>query len=405
MHEQPASQSTSRSVIADTEVHLLDLLAILVRERKLIIGMPVATGILALAASLLMDPIFASTAKIMPPQQQQSSGMAAMLGQLGGLAGAASGIAGIKNPNDVYIGLLESRTVADALIARFNLKQRYEARTLDKTREKLASATSVAAGKKDGFITVSTQDKDPQFAADLANAYVDELMKLTQSMAITEASQRRLFFEKQLKDARDQLANAEVALRGTQENTGMVEPDAQVKAIITSVAQLRGAISAKQVQISAMKTFAANQNPDLLHAQEEMRVLEAQLNKLEKDRPSRDGDFMVPVSKIPAIGVEYVRNVRNVKYYETIFELIAKQFELAKIDEAKNSSLIQILDKAIPAEHKIQPRRAMLTLVGVFAGALFGLILAFLRAAVNGSRINPASQGRWQRVSNAWKKA
>jgi tyrosine-protein kinase Etk/Wzc len=405
MFEQAVSESTSRSVQAGTEVHLLDLLAILVRERKLIIGMPVLTGIVTLAASLLMDPIFGSTAKIMPPQQQQSSGVAAMLGQLGGLAGAASGIAGIKNPNDVYVGLLESRTVADSLIARFNLKQRYESRTMDDARRKLAAVTSVATGKKDGFITIGTEDKDPQFAATLANAYVEELTKLTQSMAITEASQRRLFFENQLKEAADQLANAEVALRGTQESTGMIEPDAQVKAIITSVAQLRGAISAKQVQISAMKTFAANQNPDLLRAQEEMRGLEAQLSKLEKARPARNGDFMVPISKIPAIGVEYVRGVRNVKYYETIFELLAKQFELAKIDEAKNSSMIQILDKAIPAEHKIKPRRAILTIAGTVAGALLGLILAFLRAAVRGSRISPAGKQRWQRVSSEWKKA
>ncbi len=383
---------------SDDEIHLLDLLIVLARHKKMLIGMPIVTGTLALVVSLLMTPVFTSTAKIMPPQQQQSSGVAAMLGSLGGLAGAAGGIAGIKNPNDLYVGLLESRTIADSLIKRFKLKDRYETKTMDDTRKTLAGISSFENGKKDSLITISANDKDPQFAADLANAYVDELAKLNQIIALTEASQRRLFFEKQMKDAKEDLANAEVALRNTQEKTGMIQPEGQVQAIISSVAQLKGTIAAKEVQLTGMRTFATGQNPDLLRTQEELRGLQGQLGKLEKDQPSKDGDLMVPTGKIPQVGIEYVRSLRNVKYHETIFELLAKQFELAKIDEAKDSSTIQLLDKAVPAERKSKPKRALITLAGAFGGALLAVFLAFMIDAYGVSRQNPENSERWKEL-------
>lgn len=395
------SQQGGEKVEID-EIHLLDLLIILARHKKLVIGMPLVTGTVALIASLLMTPIFTSTAKMMPPQQQ-SSGMAAMLGQLGGLAGIAGGIAGVKNPSDLYIGILESRTVADSLIKRFNLQDRYEAKTMDETRAALSHVIEIASGKKDGLITITASDKDPKFAADLANAYIDELTKLTKTIAISEASQRRLFFEKQLKETKDLLANAEVALRTTQEKTGMIQPDGQVQAIISNIARLKGTIAAKEVQLNAMRTFAAEQNPELLRTQEELRGLQAQLQKLEKSRPSKDGDLMVPTGKIPEVGIEYVRSLRNVKYYETIFELLAKQFELAKIDEAKDSSMIQVLDKAIPAERKSKPKRASVTLAGLFGGVMLGILGAFAREAYWRSRRNPESSNRWRDLSIAWK--
>lgn len=385
------------------KLHLSDVLIALVQQRRIVIATPIITGTLALVASLFMTPMFTSTAKIMPPQQQQSSGMAAVLGQLGGLGGAA-GSMGLRSPNELYVGLLESRTVADNLIKQFKLRERYEAANMDATRKKLASRSVIASGKKDGFITIAAIDKDPQFAADLANAYVEQLTKLTQTIALTEASQRRIFFEDQLKSAKDQLANAEIALRTTQEKTGMIQPEGQVQAIISSIAQLKGAIAAKEVQINAMRTFAANRNPELLRAQEELRSLQAQQAKSENSRSSNRGDFMVPTGKIPEVGVQYIRSVRDVKYAEAMFEMLAKQFELAKIDEAKHSSVIQVLDRAIPADHKFAPKRALITVAGVLVGAVLGLLFALLNAAYVAVRENPTSSARWQHVMASWKK-
>ena len=383
------------------EVHLLDLFIALARHKKLVIFTPIVTGALALVVSLYMTPIFSSTAKIMPPQQQQSTGVTAMLGQLGGLAGAAGGIAGLKNPNDLYVGLLESRTISDNLITRLKLKDYYQRKTMDETRQVLANNVDIESGKKDGLISIKVTDEQPQFAADLANAYVDELAKLTETLAISEASQRRLFFEKQLEETKKQLEDAEVALKATQEKTGIILPDGQIQAIIGGIAQLKGMVAAKEVQLNSMRTFAASQNPDLLRTQEELRGMQAQLAKLEKDRPSSKGDFMVPLGKIPEAGVEYVRSLRNVKYYETIFEMLAKQYELAKIDEAKQSSLIQLLDKAVPAERKSKPRRAFITLAGIFGGFVLGVSIAFACALYDASRKNPANSARWNKLSMA----
>lgn len=385
---------------ASEEIHLLDLMVILAKHKLIVLGTALVVGGAALLYGLFATPMFASSAKILPPQQQQGGGVSAMLGQLGGLASAAGGLAGLKNPNDMYIGLLESRTVSERLIARFKLMERY-GNTLEGTRDALALNSEFSSGKKDGMLTITVTDKNPQFAADMANAYVDELSRLTQTMALTEASQRRLFFEKQLADAKDQLANAEVALRTTQEKTGLIQPEAQVQAIIGNAAKLKGTIAAKEVELKAMRTFAAGQNPDLLRGEEELRGLQIQLAKLEKDQPSKENGFMVPTGKLPEAGVEYVRGMRNVKYYETIFELLAKQFELAKIDEAKNSSLIQVLDTAIPAESKFKPKRTLILVTGVFSGLVLGMILAFLRYAYLRSQNNPVGKERWDRLYSA----
>jgi tyrosine-protein kinase Etk/Wzc len=384
-------------------LHLLDLLIVLVRHKKLVIGTPIVFALTAMAISLAMTPIYTGTAKIMPPQQQQNGAAAAILGQLGGLAGAASGIAGLKNPNDLYVGMLESRSVADNLIGRFKLKERYEQETMDATRAALNEVTEISNGKKDGMISIGVNDPDPAFAAELANAYVDELTKLTNTLAVSEASQRRLFFERQLKEEKDQLASAEVAMRKMQEKTGMIQLDGQVQAVIASIAQLRASISAKEVQLNAMRTFATGQNPDMLRGQEELQGLKTQLAKLEKSRPQGDTDFLPPTGKIPEAGVEYVRALREVKYHETMFELLAKQYELAKMDEAKEASLIQVLDKAVPAERKSGPKRALITIAGLFSGLMLGVLIAFLREVIGSSRNDPHSSERWKNLGTAWR--
>lgn len=389
---------TNSPIQQSGEIFPLDILIVLADNKKIVIGMPIVGAIFALLAGFIITPVFTSTTKIMPPQQQQSSGLSAMLGQIGGLAGAAGSIAGLKNPNDLYVGILESRTVADNLINRFSLKERYGVKNYDDVRKILNGVTDISNGKKDGLISISTDDEDPKFAADLANAYVEELAKLTQTMALTESSQRRLFFEKQLKEAKIDLSNAEVSLRVTQEKTGMIQPEGQVQAIIVNVAQIKGTIAAKEVELNAMRTYAAAQNPELLRLQEELRGLHDQLSKFEKKQSNKEGDLFIPTGKIPEAGIAYLRSLRDVKYYETVFDILAKQYELAKIDEAKESSLIQVLDKAVPTERKTKPRRFSLLLLGVFGGGIFGVLIAFANAAYRKSRKTPESNVRWEKL-------
>ncbi|WP_100874694.1 Wzz/FepE/Etk N-terminal domain-containing protein [Janthinobacterium sp. 64] len=397
-------KNSERSALANKnndEIHLLDILTALARQKKILFTVPLITGGLAIAAAFLIKPTFSSTAVILPPQQQ-SSGVSAMLGQLGGLAGAAGGIAGLKNPNDLYVAMLQSRTIADKVISHFDLKTRFEVETLDEARKKLDGIAS-ASSDKAGTISVLVEDKDPKFAAELANAFVSELSNLTKGLAITDAAQRRLFFEKQLVAVKDDLANAEIALRKTQESTGMLQLDGQVQGIIRNVAQLEGTIAAKEVQLNAMRSFATNNNPDLLRLQGEIQGYQAQLEKLKTGKLSKDGDFMVPTGKIPEVGIEYIRSLRNVKYQETIFELLSKQYELAKIDEAKESSNIQILDNAVPAEKKSKPKKIIIIFLGFIGGVFLALFLALTRDVYLRSTQDEGSQYRWNVLKNTWR--
>lgn len=384
----------------EDEIHLLDLLSALGRQKKLIYILPVITTALAVAAAFLISPKYVSTAVIMPPQQQ-SSGVSAVLGQLGGLASAAGGIAGLKNPNDLYVGVLQSRTIADTLIERFKLKERYDKDTMDETREKLDKVREVINGK-DGLISISVTDKNPKFAADLANAYVVELASVTQNLAITEASRRRLFFEKQLSEAKETLATAESNMRKMQETTGMLQLDGQVKGIIANEAQLQGTIAAKSVQLKGMRSFATANNPDYLRVQEELRGLQEQLDKLQKGQ-QKEGDVMIPSGKIPEAGIAYIRSLRDVRYNETIFELLAKQFELAKIDEAKDSSLIQQLDLAVPAEYSAKPKRAVIVIGGLVGGFALAIFIALMRELYSSTKQKMTNNQRWMAARKAWK--
>ena len=402
MSEQLRNRERSALVNENNnEIHLLDILTALARQKKILFTVPLITGVLAIAAAFLIKPTFSSTAVILPPQQQ-SSGVSAMLGQLGGLAGAAGGITGLKNPNDLYVAMLQSRTIADKLISHFDLKTRFEVETLDEARKKL-DGMATAASDKAGTISVLVEDKDPKFAAELANAFVSELSNLTKGLAITDAAQRRLFFEKQLIAVKDDLANAEIALRKTQESTGMLQLDGQVQGIIRNVAQLEGTIAAKEVQLNAMRSFATNNNPDLQRLQGEIQGYQAQLEKLKTGKLSKDGDLMVPTGKIPEVGIEYIRSLRNVKYQETIFELLSKQYELAKIDEAKESSNIQILDNAVPAEKKSKPKKLIIILIGFIGGAFFALFMALIRDSYLRSTKDEDGNYRWNVLKNAWR--
>lgn len=326
-----------------------------------------------------------------------------MLGQLGGLAGAAGSISGLKNPNDLYVAMLNSRTIADNLISHFDLRKRFSVKTSDDARKKLDELVSVSS-EKSGIISVQVVDRDPKFAAELANAFVGELSSLTKNLAVTDAGQRRIFFEKQLIAAKDSLADAEVGLRNTQEKTGMLQLDGQVQGIIGNVAQLEGTIAAKEVQLNAMRSFATNNNPDLQRLQGEIQGYKTQLEKLKFGKVNSDGDLMVPTGNIPKIGVEYVRSLRNVKYQEAMFELLSKQYELAKIEEAKDSSVIQILDVAVPAEKEVKPKKLMIILLGFIFGGFLGLAFAYVRGAYLCSMRNDNNKYRWDIFKNSWKR-
>ncbi|MFN7751337.1 MAG: Wzz/FepE/Etk N-terminal domain-containing protein, partial [Pseudomonadota bacterium] len=301
---------------ADDEISLLEMLQVLWERKWLLIGSTLGAGVRAAGIALLMPNYYTATAQILPPQQNSSSA-SALLGQLGGLAAAAGGnIAGIRNPNDLYVGMLKSRTVADRLIERFDLKTHFEQKSQMTTQVQLASASRLSAGR-DGIIAIAVELKDPNLAADVANAYVEELVRLTAVLAVTEAAQRRLFFERQLAKARDNLAAAEVAAREALTKGGLAMVEGQGRSLVETSARLRAQITAKEVQIGAMRSFAADSNPDLQRDQRDLTALRGELARAAGSGASG----AVPKSN-PAAS-DNVRLLREVRSQEALEELLA----------------------------------------------------------------------------------
>ncbi len=386
-----------RQVAHAEETHLLDLLIILSKHRKFIFRFTVCVAILATIGVLLIPSWYTAATIVLPPSQS-SSISSALMSQLGGgsggagaLASLASGGLGIKNTGEMYVSLFRSRTVEDAVIQRFGLMSRYHKKTMHDTRTKFEDHSTVILGIKDGLIRITVEDRDPKFAAEIANGYVDEFKKLSATLAVTEASQRRLFFQQQLLDARGNLTAAEEAMKRTEQSTGVLQIDSQAKALIESAGILRGQAVAKQVQIQAMRSFATEDNPELIIAKRQLAELQAQLSKL----AGQDSDqFIVPKGKAPEAGMEFLRKLRDVKYNETVFELIAKQFELAKLDEAREGAIIQVADVAVPPDKRSFPKRGIVVSLLVLLGFLTACGWSIFAENLQRMKSNPADRQR-----------
>jgi uncharacterized protein involved in exopolysaccharide biosynthesis len=242
---------------------------------------------------------------------------------------------------------------------------------------------------KDSLIRISVQDRDPRRAAELANGYVDQFRLQSQHLAITEASQRRLFFEQQLEQAKDNLANAEEAMKQTEQKTGVIQLNGQASALIQSAASLRAQVAAKEVQIQGMRAYATGENSQMVQAQQELDGLRAQLAKLGGSEDSTSDGIGVTKGQVTDAGLEYVRKLRDVKYNETIFDILARQFEVAKLDEAKQGALIQIVDPAVPPDRKSFPKRSLIVIGATVAGFFFGVLLALLQAGLGHIKEDP----------------
>lgn len=360
----------------EKEFDFVELLIMLAKHKKLVIGLPVLAAILAAALSFALPNVYRAGIKLLPPQQGQS-GAAALLAQLGGVASVvAGGGGGPKNPNDVYIAMLKSRTVADRLIRRFDLAKVFDAKSPEEARKALEANTTVLTAK-DGLITLDVESSDKKLVAPLANAYVEELLQLNNTLAVTEAAQRRKFFEQQLEYAKDRLANAEAALKRSLDTNGVISVDSESRTIVETVGRLRAQVAAKEIQLRSMQAFVTTNNQEYKRAQEELESLRAQLAKLENgSRPDDSVSEQGSTGRKP--GLENIKTLREVKYYQMLYELLAKQYEAARLDEAKDASVIQVLDKAIEPERKFKPKRSVIVIGAALGGLFIAIIWAFL---------------------------
>jgi uncharacterized protein involved in exopolysaccharide biosynthesis len=371
----------------DDSVNLLDLALVLAARKWFIILFSLSVAALTAVIVLIMPVTYTATTTMLPPQKEENSAMA-MLGQLGGLAslaggGGAASMLGLKNPDDLYIGLLNSQTIMDGVIQRFDLISLYKAKKLSDARKMLESNTKVVS-EKSSLISISVEDHDPKRAAAMANAYVSGLHDLMSHLAVTSAAQRRVFFEQQVEEVKSKLTEAEVALEETEMKTGIIQPQGQAAAVIATIMQLQAKISASEVELGALRTSATEQNPEVITLQSQIAALRAQLADFEKGHPRSApmaGNVLTPTSQVPAASLEYLRRMRDVRYEETLFEFMAQQYEMAKVDEAREGQLIQVVDPALVPDRRSWPLRTLLTLLAFILGAIFSTFWVFLQSS------------------------
>ena len=377
------------SVDDDEGIDLLDLLQVLADNLRLLLLGPLVAGLLALGITFLIPPTFTATTRLMPPQQQQSAASAMLqgLGALGALPGVASAL---KNPADQYVAFLKSRSVQDALIDRFKLEQRYESKFREDARTALGSSVQIAAGK-DGLITIDASDKDPAFAASLANAHVEELGRLLNRLALTEAQQRRVFFEKQLATAQQKLVKAEQTLKASGVNSTALKASPQ--AAVEGLAKLKASIAAQEVKLASMRGYLTESSPDFKQAQTELSALRGQLARAERADPVSEGDS------------DYVAKFRDFKYHETLFDLFAKQYEMARVDESREGAVIQVVDMAQPPERKSKPKKAQIAISTTLGVGFALLVFVFLRQALRSAAGSEQSAKKLADLRGAWTRA
>jgi capsule polysaccharide export protein KpsE/RkpR len=362
------------------EISLLDVLTQIARRKWLIAKVTAISMLLGVAACLVLPVRYTATTRIMPPTQTQSTA-SLMMNQLanmgaGSLAAVAGGGLGLKNPNDIYVGLLNSRPIADAIIHRFGLEEVYRAKDMTAARKRLANAT-VVVSEKNGFIAVSVTDKDHARVAGMANAYTEQLRILTKTLAVSEASERRFFYEEQLTQAKESLFAAEASFQQVQQSKGLVQLDAQAKAMIESVAGLRAQIAAREVEVESLRSYSTEHNPQLELAERDLGSLRAEAARLEQSNHT-SGFADLGLGDVPGAGMEYLRAEHELKYRQTMFDLLLKQYDAAKLDEAKDAAIIQVVEPAIEPDRRSSLKPAVRMLWFTLGGVLSGFLLALL---------------------------
>ncbi len=368
------SVETSRGIEQDDEINLLDLLQVIAEHIKLLTLGPLAVGVTALGISFAIPPTFTAKTLFLPPQQQQgaaASMLASLGGALGGLAGAASGL---KNPADQYVAYLKTNSIQDALIERFDLVQRYQVEFKEDARKKL-SANAVIASGKDGLISIEVDDKDPQTSADIANAHIEELSKLMGRLALTEAQQRRVFFENQLNQTKNKLIEAELALKATGININVLKSDP--KAAVEGLAKLQAAVTAQEVKVASMRGFLTEAAPEFKQAMNELSAMRSQLVRAEQAESAKQGQS------------DYIGRYREFKYQETLFELFAQQYEMARVDESREGAMIQVVDKAQVPERKSKPKKALIAVPATLGSGFALLLFVFMRHSMRSAARSP----------------
>jgi len=356
----------------EQEINLLELLQVLVKRKMLIVKLVTVAIVASVGYSLTLPDIYSATAMVLPPPREGGSGLSALLSQ-GGLASLTQG--GLSGGSDLYVGIMKSRSVSNAVMQRLDLLKVYKGASPDAVRKSLEGALSVQAGK-DGIISITVDDKDPKRAAQLANAFADELGRATVRLNLTRVGAERLFLEKRLDLAKISLKAAEDDLKSFAQKNKIIQVDAQASASLTALARLKSDLSVKEVELSVLRSQQTEQSPEVQVVQSAIRKLKGQIEAM---AGNGGGEGIPSVGNVPGIGLEYSRKLRELKMQEAVFDQLTKQYEIAKLTEAKDSSALQVLDEAAAPSEKSKPQRSRIVIFATVVAFMASLVIVFVQ--------------------------
>jgi uncharacterized protein involved in exopolysaccharide biosynthesis len=383
-----------------SEDTMIESLTQLVRRKWLIAkvtGTSIAAGLVLCCA---LPVRYTAVTKIMPPKQAPSttSFLNSQMG-MGSLAEAA-GAGLLTDPNAIYMGLLKSRPIADSIIDQFRLESLYNSRDRTAARKKLAARTKILS-EPSSLISISATDGDKKRASDIANAYTEQLRVLSKTISVTEASRRRLFFEEQLKSQKEVLVATEVAFQQIQQSKGLVHLDAQANVIIGSLAAVRGQIAAKEVEVQALRSYSTEHNPDVQLAERELATMQGEAAQMEQNsQPTGYSDL--GLKDVPKAGLDYIRAQRELQYQQAFFDLLLRQYEAAKLDEAKDAAVIQVVEPAVEPDRSSSPNRPLILLISAILGLFLGILIATLSRRIQLEQSDPEGALALRRLREAF---
>jgi uncharacterized protein involved in exopolysaccharide biosynthesis len=370
----------------EDEIDLLDLVLVLAKHKRLILLLTLGVAFVTGVISLIMTPIYRAETRLVPPLSK--AGISPSIVNIPNFARGAMGMA--PTPSDMMVGIIKSRTVLDILIDKFDLLSHYKAEKRQKARDALSNNLSAQVDSKTGLITVSVEDKDPKLAATIANAAVEELQRLMQDLAITVTAQQRLFLEGQRKEIQLSLIQAEEDLKRYQEETGILSAPAQASSLMSAIANLQAEIRSREIRLTALRSFATTQNPEIQRLQAELEGLRSQLKKLETQAEKSKEDLSpISLKELPQASIEYLRKLRDVSFYETLNRMILNQYEQAKMAEAQEAMVVQVVDPAVPPELKYKPKRRLMVAIAGVLGLFLSIFLAFFLEFLHNASNDP----------------
>lgn len=404
LDEESVAQMPQEPALVEPKFHPLDVILSLLRYKRWLVICPLIAAVIAFAFVSTQLPRYSAMARLLPPKTKPNT--ATMLSQTGSLAGAGVGgvLEGQKPVVDMYLAILQSRAAAEFMDSNFDLRKRWGVSSIESVYGRLSSMSKIAPSPN-GIINIEVEDSDPVWAARLANGYADALQYITQGLAVNEASKRRVFYEQQMNVSLQQLTVAEMSLRKIQQETGVLNLDPQIQMAIQESNRLRTAIASKETELASMEAFATERNADYLRLQHEIDALKNQLEQWRRPvKASDDVALQASEGLLPEISMEYVKHVREVKNLELVYELFLKELQLARIDQVKDATTVELLDKAIPPSTPSYPKKkrtiAIASLIGFLIAMvsilIYELTVVALKNEVNMSRVRMIREAlRW----------